>query len=387
MEQELRGYCASAEPGVFVISIEPTRTTHKRHIKPLPPRMPLRHGWTDTLMCRLTMCLAVLLSTASGAVGAGAVVEREQTDSANMTPLVRSEMTAPRRRIGVVDFKDKSGFLGDRVGSLASTMLVTELTKTDKFIVVEREQLERVLEEQRLLQADHDDEWWLSSEARSRRRSFDPSKSVEVRTGELLGLNDIIVGVVSEAGTRMETKDYLVAQSESQMAEITVDVRTINVETGQVILADSARGKARVTTRVVVGLGARAGRDHTLESKALRSAIVQLTENIISQVNRRPWSCRIAKLAGREIFLNAGPSMGLRIGQRLECFHLGESIKDPTTGLSIGHKEDLLGYARVTGSLASGDGSVADVTYSTGVLGAPNDVCRLTQRDAPAAAD
>ena len=288
-------------------------------------------------------------------------VKREQVISANETKNVKSEHTGPRRRIGVVDFENKSGYGQGRLGTAASDILITELAKTGKFVVVERDKMNKIFEEQKLQASG----------------AIDPRTAVKV--GRILGLSAMVTGSISESGVKKEGSDYLVMSSKRQIAEVVVDIRVVDVETGQVVYADSGSGRAKASKRAVLGLGGRSGYDETLEGKALRAAIVQFVDNVTSQVNKKPWSCRIAAVRGNNIYLNAGITMGVEKGLKLDCFHLGKEIMDPTTGLALGHEEVAVGRAEVVGPLGdSGEGAIA-VLSNSGSEVVKNDICRLAQ--------
>ena len=72
--------------------------------------------------------------------------------------------------------------------------------------------------------------------------------------------------------------------------------------------------------------------------------------------------------------------MGVEVGLKLDCFHLGKPITDPTTGLVLGYEEVPLGRLRVTGALGdTGDGSTGEFMSSTAAKPEPKDICRLAK--------
>jgi len=302
----------------------------------------------------------LVIAVALGACAPRSSVKRRQAMSANETERVKSDYTGPKRRIGVVDFENKSAYGKARLGTAASDILVTELAKTGKFVVVERDKLDKIMEEQKL-----------------QATGIIDSRTV-VEVGKILGLNAIVTGAVSQFGVKTGGSEYLLVQSKRQTAEATVDIRIVDAETGQVLYADSGKGVAKSSKGSVLGLGTRGGYDETIEGEALRAAIVQFTDNIVSQVNKRPWSCRIAAVRGDLVYLNAGPNMGVEEGLKLDCFQLGEKIIDPTTGLVLGHEEVPIGRVKVTGPLGdTGEGSVAEIINATGPRPKAKDICRL----------
>lgn len=289
-------------------------------------------------------------------------VKQQQALSANETEETESKYTGPKRRIGVVEFENKSAYGQGRLGGAASDILVTELVKSGKFIVVERDRLNKIMEEQK-----------FQSQGMT-----DPA--TVARIGQVMGLEAIVVGSVSQFGVKKEGSDYLLTQSKRQVADVTVDIRLIDVQSGQVIMADSGKGMAKSTKASFLGMGTKGGYDETLEGEALRAALVQFVANIASQLNRKPWSCMIAAAAGEQLYLNAGQDSGVTRGMKLDCFKMGAEIRDPRSNLVIGHVEEPLGRAEVTGSCGeSGDCAKAQLTRPTGATPKAGDICRLTK--------
>ncbi|MDO8802999.1 MAG: CsgG/HfaB family protein [Elusimicrobiota bacterium] len=289
-------------------------------------------------------------------------VKQQQALSANETEEVESKYTGPKRRIGVVEFENKSAYGQGRLGGAASDILVTELVKSGKFIVVERDRLSKIMEEQK-----------FQSQGMT-----DPQTAAKI--GQVMGLEAIVSGSVSQFGVKKEGSDYLLTQSKRQVADVTVDIRLIDVQSGQVILADSGKGMAKSTKASFLGMGTKGGYDETLEGEALRAALVQFVANIASQLNKKPWSCMVAAVASEQLYLNAGPDSGVMPGMKLNCFHQGAEIRDPRSNLVIGHVEELLGRAEVTGPCGdSGDCAKAQFTKSTGASAKSGDICRLAK--------
>ena len=306
-----------------------------------------------------------LLIVAAAAVLAGGCapsksVKKQQAISVDETEKVTSKFTGPKRRVGVVEFENKSAYGQGRLGGAASDILVTELVKSGKFIVVERDRMAKILEEQKL----------------QGQGLIDSATAVKV--GQIMGLEAIVVGSVSQFGVKKEGSDYLISQSKRQIAEVTVDLRLIDVQSGQVILADSGKGMAKSSKGSFLGMGTKGGYDETLEGEALRAALVQFVANIASQLNKKPWSCMIAAVASEQLYLNAGPDSGVLPGMKLDCFRQGSEIRDPRSNLVIGHVEDYLGRAEVTGPCGdSGDCAKAQFSKSTGASAKAGEICRL----------
>ncbi len=289
-------------------------------------------------------------------------VRKSQAMSVKETERVKSKYTGPKRRIGVVEFSNKTAYGKGRLGSSASDILITELVKSGKFIVVERGRMEKLMEEQK----------------------FQAQGMVDSRTavklGKIMGLEAIVLGTVSQFGVKTEGHDYLIKQGKRQIAEVTVEIRVVDVETGQVILADSGKGITKRKWGSFLGMGTKGGYDETLEGDALRASIVQFVDNIMNQLNKKPWSCMIADAYENEIYLNAGQESGIKIGTKLKCYHQGAAIRDPGSNLIIGHREKYIGEAEVVRYCGqSGDCSIAKIARGGGASPKKKDICRLAK--------
>ncbi len=291
--------------------------------------------------------------------GCGPMMSVKQKHSTTVmeTKKVESEYTGPKRRVAVIDFENKTTY-GARLGNTATDIMITELAKSGKFILVERDKMNKLLEEQKLGMTGVID------------------FNTAAKAGKILGLNAIVTGSVSQFGSKTEGSDYLITKTKRQIVEATVDVRVVDVETGQILYADSGKGVVKRSSGKFLGMGTKAGYDETLEGEALRAAIVKFVHNIIYQINAKPWSCRVAQVDKGNIYLNAGFTSGLKVGTKLTIYHLGQEIIDPTTGLSLGNVEDEIGQIEVLRHFGE-DGSIAKIIKGT--KPSRNDICRLAE--------
>ena len=263
----------------------------------------------------------------------------------------------PRLRVAVVEFENKTTY-GQRLGTAAADVLVTELSKTDRFILIERAKLDKLITEQKL----------------GVTGIVDPNTASQM--GKVLGAAAIVTGAVSEFGTQQKGTDYLITESKKQTARAVVDVRVINTETSQILYAESGKGEVASSTGTFLGMGSRASYNESLEAEALRAAIQKFAANLTSRLLQIPWTCRVAELDGLTLYLDAGLRSGLNIGQELDVVQLGDEIKSPNTGIVIGRKEKLLGKCRVVEHFGE-DGAKAEIIDGS----APNkgDLCRISR--------
>jgi curli biogenesis system outer membrane secretion channel CsgG len=226
----------------------------------------------------------------------------------------------PKLRVAVVKFQDKSAYGRGRLGGAIQDILTTELARSGKFIMVTRQDLDLVLDEQDLA------------------KSGVIRAGTGPKSGEVLGVNAIVTGVVSQFGVKQKSATYLVGASKTQTAEATVDVRVIDATTGRIIYAESGTGVHETSSTEVLGIGGRTGYDETLEGKAFRAAVSKFIDNLIRQMASIEWTGKVASVDGGEVTVNAGQKTGLRRGDRLGVFGAGHEVIDPDTKVSLGRR-------------------------------------------------
>jgi curli biogenesis system outer membrane secretion channel CsgG len=254
----------------------------------------------------------------------------------------------PKLRVAVVRFKDKSAYGKGRLGGAAQDILTTELARTDKFIMITRQDLDLLQDEQDLV------------------KSGMIKAGTGAKSGEVMGVNAIVTGVVSQFGVKQKSATYLVGASKTQTAEATVDVRVIDATTGQIIFAESGTGVHESSSTQVLGIGGKTGYDETMEGKAFRAAVSKFIDNLIQKMSMIEWSGKVAAVDGREITVNAGKKTGLAAGDRLAVFGEGREVIDPDTKMPLGRRPgpkkceieivDFFGEDASLGKVLSGSG-------------------------------
>jgi curli biogenesis system outer membrane secretion channel CsgG len=265
-------------------------------------------------------------------------------------PQYKISHKGPKKRVGIVEFENKTAYGQKKLGSSASDILATELFKTGAFIIVERERLNKVLEEQKM----------------GASGAINPATAAQ--TGKVLGLNAIVTGSISEFGVKTEGVDYGIYKKKVQMADCSVDIRVVDSTTGQFLFAETGKGHFEREKKQVLGMGQKGGYDETLGTKVLRAAIVKFMDNLIQQLQTIEWTGRVASISGDKIYINAGRSIGLKAGDKLKVVELGEEIFDPETHVSLGRAEGgAKGTLTVTGfsgdklTVASPDNGVGTI--------------------------
>ncbi len=187
-----------------------------------------------------------------------------------LTPaLLDAADKSTKPRIAVIQFKNKADnqWWWHGGAEAAQDVFVTELVKSGKFRVMEREALAALMEEKNLT---------LSGDV-------DPSSAVKV--GKLLGVNYLLTGSVTEYGTTDKgahgpgvrgLPGFAVGKRSFVAA---MNARLIDTSTGEVVWADEARAEESSTKVNVGGFGGGVD-DNRMFDKVMKPCIQQLTASL-----------------------------------------------------------------------------------------------------------
>jgi curli biogenesis system outer membrane secretion channel CsgG len=173
-------------------------------------------------------------------------------------------------RIAVLEFKNKADNQWWYHGGAhaAQDVFVTELVKSGKFRVIDREQLAALLQE-RNMSLDGD---------------IDPATAVQA--GKLLGCQYFLTGAVTEYGsTGTEAHGRGVGglpgfSGGKRTFVAAMNARIIDTTTGEIVWADEARGEDAKFRLSVGGFGGGVTDDQRMFDKVMKPVIQQLTASI-----------------------------------------------------------------------------------------------------------
>ncbi|MCL4809150.1 MAG: hypothetical protein KJ062_15395 [Thermoanaerobaculia bacterium] len=260
--------------------------------------------------------------------------------------LASVEALAQKPRVAVIEFKDKtSRYTWDQAGQAAQDMFVTELVKSGKYRVIDREQLDAILREKNLS---------LSGE-------IDPKTAV--KAGKLLGVEYLVTGALTELGVadrgaRVPGAFGLPSvRVGSQKMDASIDARMISTTTGEIIWADTAKETTSDASVFVAGAGGGVDDRRKLD-RVLRPVVVKLAESmgkasaatsgLGGASDASGIAGKIAKVEGGSVYLNVGAEAGIKEGDTFDVYRVGNVIKDPDTGEVLGSDESKVGRVKVT---------------------------------------
>ena len=253
-----------------------------------------------------------------------------------------------KTRIAVSAFENKVKMpWGDpswKIGEGLAEMLTTELIKTGRFTVVERQAIGDVVREQELGQ------------------SGLISKGTAVAPGRLIGAQFVVRGAVTEfemqasgGGAGVVTGQSFSTAARLQNAHVALDLRLIDTSTGQVIASHRA---AKVVPAASGAFAAQSGGTqfgadafyNTPIGQATRAAIQDALQLIVATtpLKTAASSYSIVKVEGGSAYINAGSNMNVREGDVFGVFSKGEDLVDPDSGLSLGSTEQQIGSIKIT---------------------------------------
>jgi len=183
----------------------------------------------------------------------------------------RAAYTGPRSSIAVGNFDNRTSFQRgvfsdgvDRLGNQAKTILVTHLSQTNRFVVLDRDNMNEIKRE-----AD------LRGEAQN-----------------LAGANYIITGDVSEFGRKEVTGTAffgVMGRSKQQAAYSRVNLNVVDIRTSAVVYSVSGAGEFALNDAEFMGFGTNAGYDSTLNGKVLDLAIREAVDRLAEAIDSGAW--------------------------------------------------------------------------------------------------
>jgi curli biogenesis system outer membrane secretion channel CsgG len=235
---------------------------------------------------------ASLLLGATGCVTTG--TETQVTSGEGGPSMAEAQAVSydgPKARIAVSQFKDKTGkgWWTSRIGDGMADQLVTALFNTNRFIVLERQTLDAVLEEQD-----------LGASGRIKQETAAP-------IGEIEGAELLVVGAVTEfegassgggggIGGGLASGIFGALAGGFKKAHMAIDLRVIDTRTSRILAATSVEGKATdVNMGGLMGgfgssgalAGGLGGWKNTPTEKALRICIKKAVEFVVSKTPKR----------------------------------------------------------------------------------------------------
>ena len=264
------------------------------------------------------------------------------------------EGKSPRMVLAVLEFQGAEK-LAHNVDVMLSDMVTTSLVTCNRFDLVERSRIDKVMKEQRFQASGLVDE----------------SHAVEL--GKLLGAEAVIFGsVTSVSQTKIDKFAYDIMKT-----EIGIDVRVVNVTTGKVLLASAATGvtENKLITTASGTVVSGAIDDKSGYGSALRQAIDDVA-NKISKLNAVVGF--VVEVKGNLITVDLGSEVGVVNGSKLVAVRVGDEIVHPLTKKRLGWEKEVICEITVrTVEKSLSNGIISEIAIEKALL--PGDLVVLKE--------
>jgi hypothetical protein len=215
----------------------------------------------------------------------------------SVSPLIS---TTPdlKKKVLITHFDDRNTNVDEEFGDWVAEKLIKELNRRSTHLLfVDYQMIKEFLEKEGVALSD-----------------LETPKVLHL-LNEVFGIHALVVGYLS--GPYTFTTKASKGQDETASAIIKIEMR----------LVDNFTGKTIKTLSVVNPLFAVKEKGSFSEEKAKVKAIdltiAELSRSLSRELDSLNWFCRIAKVDGEEVYINAGKLTGLKLGDVMEVFPSG----------------------------------------------------------------
>lgn len=202
---------------------------------------------------------------------AGCATESSRSLPVAQVASAKQAYQGPRSPISVGKFDNRSSYLRglfsdgvDRLGGQAKTILITHLQQSNRFNVMDRDNLPELAQEAQL----------------------------NKQSQQLKGASFVVTGDVTEFG-RKEVGDRqlfgILGRGKSQIAYAKVNLNIVDVNTSQVVYSTQGAGEYSLDNREIIGFGGTASYDSTLNGKVLDLAIREAVDKLVTGIDSGAW--------------------------------------------------------------------------------------------------
>ncbi len=211
------------------------------------------------------VALAVLAGMSGCATESSRALPVEKVQSASQV------WTGARVPMAVGKFDNRSSYMRgifsdgvDRLGGQAKTILITHLQQTNRFSVLDRDNMGEIQQE----------------------------AVIKGQAQKLKGADFVVTGDVTEFG-RKETGDHqlfgILGRGKTQVAYAKVALNIVNISTSEVVYSTQGAGEYALSNREVIGFGGTAAYDSTLNGKVLDLAMREAVNRMVEAIDAGAW--------------------------------------------------------------------------------------------------
>jgi curli biogenesis system outer membrane secretion channel CsgG len=208
---------------------------------------------------------------------AGCATESSRTLEVAKVQAAAAPFNGTRLPVSVGKFDNRSTFTRgvfsdgvDRLGSQAKTTLIAHLQQSQRFSVLDRDNMSETSQEAKL----------------------------QGTAQKLRGASYVVTGDISEFG-RKEVGDHqlfgLFGRGKTQIAYAKITLNIVNSLTAEVVYSARGAGEYELSNREVLGFGGTASYDATLNGKVLDLAMRQAVDDLVTAKDGGQWGKEAAQ--------------------------------------------------------------------------------------------
>jgi len=298
----------------------------------------------EEIMKKLTYVFSGLLfaATFTGCQTLGQFTGNTPTERAN-ADMGLGEYKGLKHAVGVKDFDNEAGWHGSwELGNNLGIMLESALFDTGRFVLVEREKLKTVIQEQDLAASGR------TATAKKVAQTGVIRPARYIATGAITTVDDAASGGggIGYGGVRVG--------GSLKKAQITIIAKLIDTSTGEIVAKERITGKpGGIGLSIGINRGGFAtdlgGFTKTPLGEAAQDCINQAAKFFAKQMENFPFEGSVMRVTDRgQVIINRGSEFGVAVGQELVMAEEGEALIDPDTGALLGNEEgEEIGTLRV----------------------------------------
>ena len=181
------------------------------------------------------------------------------------------------------------------------------------------------------------------------------------RKAKMSGVNIVIFGRIKEARVRQKSDEIGFVRKVKSLAETYVEFKAYDVLSNKELFTETLDGN--ISDDNLKYFQSESEENLAYRQDLLRYSVKVAVRKVIPKVikigSRLDWMGRVAKIIGTRIYVNAGRSSGLNLGDILKVITEGQEVFDPESGAMIGISQgEVKGTLEVVDYLGE-DGAIA----------------------------
>lgn len=159
--------------------------------------------------------------------------------------------------------------------------------------------------------------------------------AISGETSDLIGVDTLVIGSLTEFGRSTTGERGFLSSSQKQQATATVDLRLVEVKTGQVIASVTGTGASSTEQSRTMGFGSVSGYNGSLNDQAIGAAVNAAVAKMTQLMINKPWRADILAVEGDQIYISGGAAQGVKADMTFTVAKKGKQVRSSTTGGTI----------------------------------------------------